>query len=80
MEDRSGLFSEIGQFSQRKLKKVQTKVVTGTGETLTEKRGAKGLQATNAVPEKESVDSTTNRKKDLQVGLVIPGLMIGEFV
>lgn len=83
-EDRSGLFSEISGFSQRKLKKVQTKVVTGTGEKLVEKRGAKGLQSTSA----DSASTTSNtsngqvpaRKVDLQVGLVVPGLMIGKCV
>ncbi|KAI1283791.1 Dual specificity protein phosphatase 19 [Halotydeus destructor] len=80
MEDRSGLFSEIGTFSQRNLKKVQTKLVTGTGETLVEKRGAKGLQTTSG-PEKNSSNASAQgqpaKKLDLQVGLVIPGLMIG---
>lgn len=78
-EDRSGLFSEIGGFSQRKLKKVQTKVVTGTGETVVEKRSAKGIQASTADAAKGSnQDSSDGRKRDLQVGMVLPGLMIGK--
>lgn len=73
MEDRSGLFNEISGFSQRKLKKVETNVITGTGEKLIEKRGAKGLQTLD-----KSKDTSQERKLDLQVGLVVPGLMIGQ--
>lgn len=78
-EDRSGLFKEIGGFSQRKLKKVETKVCTGIGDTVVEKRGAKGLQTVN--PSNKSSSSASNepaRKLDLQVGLVAPGIMIGQ--
>lgn len=79
-EDRSGLFSEIGGFSQRKLKKVQTRVVTGTGESLVEKRSAKGLQSSGDVGKGSKGDSggEKGRKKDIQIGLIVPGLMIGE--
>lgn len=80
LEDRSGLFNEIGSFSQRKLKKVETKVCTGTGETVVEKRNAKGLQTVNP-SNKSSSSAASNepaRKLDLQVGLVAPGIMIGE--
>lgn len=72
MEDHSKLFNEINGFSQRKLKKVETKLVTGTGDNLVEKRGAKGL---TVAPVKSAV-----KKLDLQVGLVLPGLMIGKFM
>ena len=76
MEDRSGLFNEISAFSQRKLKKVETKVVTGLGDNVIEKRGAKGL--TKAAPPSSSPSSNgPNKKLDLQVGLILPGLMIG---
>lgn len=76
LEDHSQLFKEIGGFSQRKLKKVETKVVTGLGDNVIEKRGAKGLQKTsvNGSP----ADAQPNKKLDLQVGLVAPGLMIGQ--
>ena len=75
-EDRSGLFNEIQKFSQRKLKKVNTKVVTGLGDKLVEKRGAKGL---TTVKNDTSKDNDSAKPKcDLQVGLVLPGLMIGK--
>lgn len=79
-EDRSGLFNEIQKFSQRKLKKVETKVVTGLGEQLIEKRGAKGLQTIKAETlgagsGGAAVDAV---KQDLSVGLVIPGLLISK--
>ena len=77
MEDRSGLFGEINGFSQRKLKKVETKVVTGTGETLTEKRNAKGVASANANQQKSNGNQPA-RKLDLQVGLIVPGLLIGK--
>ena len=78
-EDRSELFNEIQKFSQRKLKKVETKVKTGLGDDVTEKRTAKGLAATNAPAAKPEATgpAVTNRKLDLQVGLVAGGLMIG---
>lgn len=44
MEDRSALCNDIKSFSQRKLKPVETKVVTASGDLLVEKRGANGLQ------------------------------------
>lgn len=77
MEDRSGLFSELKGFSQRKLKKVETKVVTGSGEQLVEKRGAKGLQTIKS----EGVTGpgyVVDKKPDLQVGFISPGLLIGK--
>ena len=73
MEDRSSLFNEIQKFSQRKLKKVETNVVTATGDKVVEKRSAKGLQTTD----NKAVKNDEGAPKDLQVGLIIPGLMIG---
>lgn len=80
-EDRSALFNQLKNFSQRKLKKVETKVVTASGEQLVEKRGAKGLQvlaggANNAANQ----DAEPARKLDLQVGLILPGLLIGKLI
>ena len=79
MEDHSQLFNEINGFSQRKLKKVETKVVTGLGDNVIEKRGAKGLTKCNAPSSSSTQSNGINRKLDLQVGLVLPGLMIGEW-
>lgn len=70
-EDRSALFNQLKNFSQRKLKKVETKVVTASGEQLVEKRGAKGLQVL------ENQDEEPVKKLDLQVGLILPGLLLG---
>lgn len=78
-EDHSELFNEIQKFSQRKLKKVETKVVTGSGDKVTEKRTAKGLAQLD--PNNQNAAENTDgppRKLDLQVGMVMPGLMIGE--
>lgn len=69
-DDRNALFSEVKGFSQRKLNKVETKVVTSSGDVLVEKRGPKGLQVKEAGNEAE--------KLDLQVGLIIPNLLIGK--
>lgn len=78
MEDRSELFNQLKGFSQRKLKKVETKVVTGTGEQLVEKRGAKGLQVLNSDSNSGAdPDAAPARKLDLQVGFISPGLLIG---
>lgn len=71
MEEHSKLFNEINGFSQRKLKKVETKTTTASGDNVVEKRGAKGLTVAPVA---------ATKKSDLQVGLIIPGLMIGEFV
>lgn len=79
LEDRSGLFNEISGFSQRKLKKVETKVCTGTGENVVEKRGAKGLQTVDPSKNKSSTSNEPLKKLDLQVGLVAPGIMIGQY-
>ena len=76
MEDHSKLFNEINGFSQRKLKKVETKVVTGLGDNVIEKRSAKGLS--KAAPSTTSTANGSNKKLDLQVGLILPGLMIGK--
>lgn len=73
-EDHSKLFKEIGGFSQRKLKKVETKVVTGLGDNVVEKRGAKGLQKASV---NGAAPDAAAKRLDLQVGLVAPGLMIG---
>lgn len=76
-ENRSRLFDEIRNFSQRKLKKVETKVVTGSGEQLTEKRSPKGLQQVKS----HGITSpgyVADYKPDLQVGMIIPGLFICE--
>jgi hypothetical protein len=73
--DRSGLFDAIRGFSQRKLKKVETKVTTGSGELVTEKRGAKGVQTVKT----EGIQGTgyvVDNKPDLQVGMIMPGLFI----
>lgn len=79
MEDRSGLFNEIQNFSQRKLKKVETNVVTGLGDKLVEKRTAKGLKTTTDNDSSKSKNDTNlNKKFDLQVGLLMPGLMFGK--
>ncbi len=74
--DRSGLFSELRNFSQRKLNKVETKVCTGSGEVLTEKRTAKGV--TTKSEGVQGPGYVVDNKPDLRVGIVIPGLMIGE--
>lgn len=78
MEDRSVLFNEINSFSHRKLKKVETKVVTGLGENVIEKRGAKGLQAIPVSSSDAASSAADGVKLDLQVGLVVPGILIGE--
>lgn len=78
MEDRSALFNQLKNFSQRKLKKVETKVVTGTGEQLVEKRGAKGLQVLSGDGANNGAQEQPARKLDLQVGFILPGLLIGE--
>nr|XP_046911992.1 uncharacterized protein LOC124492999 isoform X1 [Dermatophagoides farinae]XP_046912000.1 uncharacterized protein LOC124492999 isoform X1 [Dermatophagoides farinae]XP_046912008.1 uncharacterized protein LOC124492999 isoform X1 [Dermatophagoides farinae] len=74
-EDRNKLFDEIRNFSQRKLKKVETKVTTGSGEQLTEKRSPKGLQQIKS-DGINSVGYVVDNKPDLQVGMIIPGLLI----
>lgn len=80
-EDRSELFNEIQKFSQRKLKKVETKVKTGLGDDVTEKRTAKGLSTTDASADNQNknvpINQNANKKLDLQVGMVTGGLMIG---
>lgn len=78
-EDRSALFNQLKNFSQRKLKKVETKVVTASGEQLVEKRGAKGLQVLSGGADNAGKDNDSEppRKLDLQVGLVLPGFLIG---
>lgn len=79
MEDRSALFNQLKNFSQRKLKKVETKVVTASGEQLVEKRGAKGLQVlTGGADGAKGDEVEPPRKLDLQVGLIIPGFLIGK--
>lgn len=82
MEDRSALFNQLKEFSQRKLKKVETKVVTGLGEQLVEKRGAKGLQVLTPGAAGAGATGDSNqeppRKLDLQVGFVLPGLLMGK--
>lgn len=71
-EERSALFDQVRGFSQGKLKKVETKVLTGTGEQLVEERNALGVKV------KSGVDSSNEKTKpDLQVGLIVPGLLIG---
>lgn len=79
MEDRSALFNQLKNFSQRKLKKVETKVVTASGEQLVEKRGAKGLQVLSGSDNQSKGDESKEppRKLDLQVGFILPGLLIG---
>uniref|UniRef100_A0A6G1SGH0 Dual specificity protein phosphatase 19 n=1 Tax=Aceria tosichella TaxID=561515 RepID=A0A6G1SGH0_9ACAR len=79
MEDRSALFNQLKDFSQRKLKKVETKVVTGTGELLVEKRGAKGLQVLTGGGQTGDggAGQEPARKLDLQVGFILPGLLFG---
>ncbi|CAG2109223.1 unnamed protein product, partial [Medioppia subpectinata] len=73
--NRNAVFDEIRKFSQRKLKKVETKVTSGSGEVITEKRGAKGVQT---IKHEGLIGSgyVIDNKPDLQVGLIIPGLMI----
>ena len=78
MEDRSELFNQLKNFSQRKLKKVETKVVTASGEQLVEKRGAKGLQVLTGNAEAKGQENEPARKLDLQVGLILPGFLIGK--
>lgn len=79
MEDRSALFNQLKNFSQRKLKKVETKVVTASGEQLVEKRGAKGLQVLSGSDGQSNAGESSEppRKLDLQVGFIVPGLLIG---
>lgn len=76
-ENRSKLFDEIKNFSQRKLKQVQTKVTTGSGEHVTEKRDAKGVKAIKSDGVK-GPGYVVDTKPDLQVGMIIPGLFIGK--
>lgn len=78
-EDHSELFNEIQRFSQRKLNKVETKVLTGSGDKVTEKRTAKGLAQldANGKPIVQEENDNVNKKLDLQVGMVAAGLMIG---
>ena len=80
MEDRSALFNQLKEFSQRKLKKVETKVVTASGEQLVEKRGAKGLQVLSGpgADDSKSQNAEPPRKLDLQVGFIVPGFLIGK--
>lgn len=76
-ENRSKLFDEIRKFSQRKLRKVETKVTTGSGEQVTEKRSAKGLTQIKS----DGINGpgyVLDHKPDLQVGMIIPGLYIGK--
>lgn len=84
MEDRSALFNQLKNFSQRKLKKVETKVVTASGEQLVEKRGAKGLQVLSGgdggARGATDQEAQPARKLDLQVGLVLPGFLIGSYL
>lgn len=79
MEDRSALFNQLKEFSQRKLKKVETKVVTASGEQLVEKRGAKGLQVLSGNDAAKDAENEPPRKLDLQVGLILPGFLIGKY-
>lgn len=78
-ENRSKLFNEIKNFSQRKLRKVETKVTTGSGEQVTEKRGNKGLLTVKTGPA-NGPGYVVDHKPDLQVGMIIPGLFIGKFI
>lgn len=80
MEDRSALFNQLKNFSQRGLKKVETKVVTSSGEQLVEKRGAKGLQVLTSSEGAKNQETEPARKLDLQVGLVLPGFLIGKYL
>lgn len=75
-DDRGALFDEIRKFGQRKLKKVDVKVTTPSGESVTERRCPKGIVATkvDGIPGTGYVVDT---KPDLQVGMIIPGLFIG---
>ena len=77
-DDRNALFDEIRNFRQKGLKPVEIKVVNGSGEQITEKRGAKGLQVCNNLGVK-GPGYVVDTKPDLQVGMIIPGLMIGLF-
>lgn len=70
--ERNALFDQVRGFSQRNLKKVETKVITPSGENLVEKRVAQGLQV------KTNEEAAEAKKLDLQVGLILPGLLIGE--
>lgn len=79
-EDRSGLWNEIQNFSQRKLRKVQTNVLTASGDKVVEKRGAKGLKSVGDENRSSGKENEPNRKLDLQVGLILPGFMIGELL
>lgn len=55
-------------------------MVTGTGEQLVEKRGAKGLQVLSGDGSGTgAAEDQPARKLDLQVGFVLPGLLIGKF-
>lgn len=74
---RNKLFDEIRGFSQRKLKKVQTKVTTGSGEQLTEARSAKGLLTIKS-DGIQGPGHVVDTKPDLQVGMIMPGLFIGK--
>lgn len=76
-DDRSKVFDEIRNFSHRKLKPTKTKVTTPSGEHVVEKRTGKGLQATKGDGPK-GPGYVVDTKPDLQVGLIIPGLLIGE--
>lgn len=76
-DDRNALFDEIRKFRQKGLKPVETKVVNGSGEHTTEKRGAKGMQTVSSQGVK-GPGYVVDTKPDLQVGMIIPGLLIGE--
>lgn len=76
-ENRNKLFDEIKKFSQRKLKAVETKVITGSGEVVTEKRVPKGLK-TIRNDGVQGPGYVPDYKPDLQVGMIIPGLFIGK--
>ena len=78
-DDRSALFEQIKKFRQKGLKPVEIKVLDGSGQQITEKRGAKGLQTVSNDGIK-GPGYVVDNKPDLQVGMIDPGLFIGQFL
>lgn len=77
-EPNNPLLNEIRGFSHRNLRPVKTKVTTGSGQHVTESRNAKGIQSNPTGT--SGPGFVVDTKPDLQVGLIVPGLMIGKFV
>lgn len=77
-EPNNPLLNEIRSFSHRKLRPVEIKVTTGSGQHVTESRNAKGILANPTGT--SGPGFVVDTKPDLQVGLIVPGLMIGKLI